>query len=71
MFEKIEKWIFNEYFSGAGFLLYTLYIGVTPRFLTEDLMGKVEEQNCRVGVYERRVSVSEGNQWVRFQSILL
>ena len=33
---------------------------VTPRFLTEDLMGKVEGPSCRVGVCERRVSVREG-----------
>ena len=33
---------------------------VTPRFLTEDLIGKVEGPSCTVEVCERRVSVSNG-----------
>ena len=33
---------------------------VTPRFLTEDLMGKMEGLSCKVGVCKRKLSVRDG-----------
>ena len=43
---------------------------VTTRFLTKDLMGKVEGPSCRVEVCERRVSVCDGEPMFKFKGVL-